>query len=410
MWFQVIRKIILALLAVAVLAGLAMTAGSRADAATSLPYGVTLSGLQSGMSTTQLEAEISAVHDFWNSNTVRLQVEQDKLVWKSGNCPINTDPVCGPYKAQIQTVVNYALGLGLNVVINDQTEEAPNYTANEPLPTHATTVFWQNIAPLWGGNANVAYDLFNEPRIGGTGSAAWDIWRNGGTASDGNSYTGMQFELQTVRNSGNNPVWAEGLDAGGTLNGIVDHSPSNVGTHQLSDPDHLLNYSFHHPMNTGSGFNSTSWFDDFGYLAKMAGYRVSDGEFNNSVDGTQYCLSNFPSVWDGYNAYLAGKSVGMTVWTIGPVGTVNGIAQTAINAVPGTNGSVRAAVQSNAVASGSAGWSQSAPTTLDLNTEQAYTPPATEQGSPSMAWNCDNSNHASMGQDGQDWYVSQGAP
>jgi hypothetical protein len=395
---------------------LGTTAGGAQHASASTtgqPYGITLSGLQGGMSTTQLEAELQAVASSWNSDTVRLQVEQDKLVWKSGNCPISTDPVCGPFFQQIKDVTNFALGLGLKVVINDQTETANGYTADEPSPTHATEVFWKNVAPVWAGNSNVIYDIFNEPRgatLHSPGTAtSWGLWRNGGVFQDGNTYLGENTIVNYIRGLASNPtnnLWVEGIGAAGTLDGILNGTGTpGIAQDQVSDPDHNVTYAFHHPDDIGAGQNSTSWWQDFGYIkTNFTGYRVVDGEFNNSVDAGQFCWSTYPSIWPNFKSYLDNKGVGMTGWTIGPVGTVNGIANQPI--IAGPSGQANTANVTNG-ANGEE-WSLSAPTTADLNTPQAYETPATQQGNPSMAWACGNDNDASAGQDLFNWYGTNG--
>lgn len=390
-----------------------LTGATSASAAVSgYPTGVTLSGLQSGMSTTQLEAEIQAAASApWNVSDIRLQVEQDKLTWKSGNCPINTDPVCGPYLQQIKDVVNYALGLGLTVVINDQTETAPNYTADEPAPTHATEVFWSYVAPVWAGNSKVVYDIFNEPRgatLASPGTAtSWGLWRNGGKFQDGNTYLGENTIVNYIRGLGSNEtnrLWVEGLGAAGTLDGILNGTGTpGIAQDEVSDPLHSITYAFHHPDDIGAGQNSTSWWQDFGYIVNHSGnFSVIDGEFNNSVDGGQFCWSGFPGIWGnvstGYKQYLQGKNVGMTVWTFGPVGTVNGVNNVPLHAVSNTNGAIDMSGVTPNDANGTS-WSMSAPTSLSLNTPAAYAVPATEQGSPSQSWACGATNDASMGQD-----------
>lgn len=73
------------------------------------------------MATTEVaEAETQAIHDAWDANTVRLQIEQDKLTGSDGSCKL-TATGCLAYYQEIQAVVNYGLRLGLTVVINDTT-------------------------------------------------------------------------------------------------------------------------------------------------------------------------------------------------------------------------------------------------------------------------------------------------
>jgi endoglucanase len=191
-------------------------------------YGFSLSELQAGPAseaTIQVaEAEVQAIHDAWHANTVRLQIVQDELAGTDGSCALTADG-CLAYYQEIQAVTNFALGLGLTVVINDTTSSASGPTASEQMPTQATEVVWKDIAASYAGNPHVIFDLFNEPLVpGGDGAAQWRVWRDGGQIGDV-SYLGMQTVLSYIRNTlrATNMVWAEGLLYAGTLNGIAAH-------------------------------------------------------------------------------------------------------------------------------------------------------------------------------------------
>lgn len=383
--------------------GVAQAGPASASTAPTPFYGLSLSELQDGpvgSATTQVaEAEVQAIHDAWNANTVRLQIAQDELTGADGSCKLNTGSSCLAYYQEIQTVVNYALTLNppLTVVINDTTEAAPGFTANEPLPTRATEVFWKDIAAAYAGNQQVIFDLFNEPRgLGGTGATQWQGWRNGADLN-GTSYLGMQTVLNYVRNKlgANNTVWADGLDAAGTLNGIaahnasgtVDGAPGSVGTYALSQNGDAVTgpliYTFHHPMGDQT---TTAWWRDFGYLPAL-GYSVMNGEWNNAVDGSDYCWSDAPTSIPAYLSYLAGQAgqqIGLTGWELGP----------------------------NINSAGVVTWSQSTPfdytnPTLADN-PASYETPTTLSGNPAMTWDCTNSNDAGSGQSLQQWFGTQG--
>jgi hypothetical protein len=387
--------------------GAAQAGPASASAAATPYYGLSLSELQDGpvgsATTAVAEAEVQAIDDAWNANTVRLQIEQDKLTGADGSCSLTSGP-CFAYYQEIQNVVNYALSLGvqvpgqpLTVVINDTTETAPGYTLSEPLPTHATEVFWKDIAAKYAGNPRVIFDLFNEPRgLGGTGSSQWQGWRNGATLND-NNYLGMQTVLSYVRNKlqAPNMVWADGLDAAGTLNGIaahnasgtVDGAPGSVGTYALSQSGDAVTgpliYTFHHPMGYQT---TTAWWRDFGYLPAL-GYTVMNGEWNNAVDGQDYCWSDAPNSIPAYLNYLAGQAgqqIGLTGWELGP----------------------------NINSAGVLTWSQSTPFDYTNSTladsPSSYETPTTLDGNPSLAWDCNNSNDAGSGQSLMNWFATQG--
>ncbi len=385
--------------------GVAQAGPAWASAAPTPYYGLSLSELQVGpvgsATVSVAEAEVQAVHDAWNGNTVRLQIEQDELTGADGSCKLTTGSSCLAYYQEIQTVVNYALQLPppnqLTVVINDTTLPAAGFTASEPLPTHATEVFWKDMAAAYAGNPRVIFDLFNEPRgLGGTGATQWQGWRDGANLN-GVSYLGMQTVLSYVRNKlkAPNMIWADGLDAAGTLNGIaahaasgtVDGAPGSVGTYALSqsgdDVTGPLIYTFHHPMGDQT---TTAWWRDFGYLPAL-GYSVMNGEWNNAVDGSDYCWSDAPTSIPAYLSYLAGQTgqqIGLTGWELGP----------------------------NINSAGVLTWSQSAPfdyTNPTLaDSPSSYETPTTLSGNPPMTWDCSNSNDAGSGQLLHDWFGTQG--
>lgn len=341
-------------------------------------------------------AQVRAVHDAWHANTVRLQIEQDKLTSADGSCSV-TSGVCLAYYQEIQAVTNLALGLGLTVVINDDTEPVPGFPANEPMPTRATEVFWKDIAAVYAGNPRVIFDLFNEPHVpGGDGASQWRLWRDGGQIGQG-SYLGMQTVLSYIRTTlrATNMVWAEGLDAAGTLNGIASHSAAgtvegargSVGGFALSQAGDAVTgplvYSFHHPDGLQT---TTAWWRDFGYLAAQ-GYAVVDGEWNSAVDNTDYCWESAPTAIPAYLKYLAAKHIGLTAWELGPKVFRN-------------------------VTPYDVTWSQSAPfdytNPVLAGSPTSYETPTTLTGNPSQPWGCPDSNNAGPGQLLRDWFASQG--
>jgi hypothetical protein len=378
-------------------------AGSApASAAPTSFYGISLSELQVapvGMATTEVaEAETQAIHDAWDANTVRLQIAQDKLIGIDGSCKLAATG-CLAYYEEVQAVANYALRLGLTVVINDTTLPSPGFTTNEPLPTQATEVFWKDIAAAYAGNPHVIFDLFNEPRgPGGAGAAQWRVWRDGG-AVDGSSFLGMQTVLSYIRNTlkAPNMVWADGLNGAGTLNGIaphaasgtVDGAPGSVGSYALSQAGDAVTgplvYAFHHPMGNQT---ITAWRRDFGYLPAL-GFSVMDGEWNNAVDRTNFCWDDAPTTIPAYLKYLATERIGLTGWELGPQ----------VNSAVGAIGK-------------SVNWSLSTPFNYPnaslADSPASYGTPTTTSGKPAMTWRCSNSNDAGAGQVLHDWFAQQG--
>lgn len=132
---------------------------------------------------------------------------------------------------------------------------------------------------------------------------------------------------------------------------------------------------------------TTAWWRDFGYLPAL-GFTVMDGEWNNAVDGGQYCWADAPTSMPAFLSYLARKQVGLTVWEIGP----------RVNSAVATTGS-------------SVTWAQSAPfdyhNTLLADAPASYETPTTTSGNPAQPWNCSHSNDAGSGQVVMNWFAAQ---
>ena len=155
---------------------LAMLGATAAHASTealqpssAIPHGITLDGLQdwlppqaafdrnialSSGRIARMEEQIHAARYAWNANVVRFQIVQDKLVGASG------EMFSAVYMQDIRTVTDYALNLGLQVVLNAQTETTAGFIRNESLPTQATRSFWQHIMTSYKNNPQVIFDLF----------------------------------------------------------------------------------------------------------------------------------------------------------------------------------------------------------------------------------------------------------
>jgi hypothetical protein len=82
--------------------------------------------------------------------------------------------------AAIESDVSAAEQYHLVVVLNDNTEFAPRATwSAQHGPTHATEIFWQDLAGLYGHDPQVIFDLLNEPRTYAPGMSQaqeWQLW------------------------------------------------------------------------------------------------------------------------------------------------------------------------------------------------------------------------------------------
>lgn len=259
--------------------------------------GITISSLQGYLLFTKAAAaQIAAVHcmprlhpgcehHHWQGNTVRLQIEQDKLVGANGD-KFNSD-----YARIIRQVVGRALRYHEYVVLNAQTEQTVGYGLNEPMPTLATFRFWQYFTKLYGTFPHVVFDLFNEPR-----ESSWDEWR-----------ADFQALVDNIRHEGSlNQLWVEGRTWGSTLQGVP-----------------LLNgkgivYSYHHPgcpHQYQCPVTEKTWWDAFGSYAAR-GVPVVNGEFVNFTGG--YVWAYATETVTKYLLDLHKWHIGVIAWSLQP--------------------------------------------------------------------------------------------
>jgi hypothetical protein len=256
--------------------------------------GLTIATLENWvLYTRSAEAQIRAARA-WHVNTVRLQIVQDKMVGAAGKSYSQR------YANTVRAIVHYALGHGLFVVLNAQTEISLHWIDNENLPTAVTYAFWRHMTALYGHNPRVIFDLFNEPRY-----CNWPQWQ-----------AAFQPLVSHVRAEGSrNQFWVEGINWGSTLDGLpLLHGQGIV-------------YSFHHP---GSPWPCTphacgapqrlpvsvaTWDSAFGDLAAQ-GVPVVDGEFVNFMGG--YYWPRSTQMVTRYFQYLSYHHVGVVAWSLQP--------------------------------------------------------------------------------------------
>jgi hypothetical protein len=278
-----------------------------------VPYGITVPDLANYPWTSQkapgyvadADNKILATADSWCANTVRLQVSQDNLLGLNG-AGFNTS-----YLNVLKAVVGYAESFGLVVVLNDQTETAPDDVTYQLGPTPGTETFWKDMIGPFGSDKQVIFDLFNEPRTYSSGmseSQMWGLWHNGGTFQ-GAKYIGMAKLAADVRAAGApNLYWVEGPDYSATFGGLE----RNGGL--LTSPNVV--YAIHHPQG---GHNTASWYLDFGYLINTGAAPVVDGEWTNYRPWgkpNSECWGDAPGKVPEYLEYLYGHGIGMTAYQL----------------------------------------------------------------------------------------------
>jgi len=276
--------------------------------------------------------KIDATAGAWCGNTIRLQVSQYNVTPGGSTCDTSF------LSQALDPEVREAEADGLVVVINDTTESDPS-AAVEKDPTSATFKFWNCVdhhAEAWPGGVaygqdpQVIFDVFNEPRAdactSSNGLYDMSLWRNGGTVNECGqnnvAYQGMDAVAYHIRQDGaQNLLWVEGPGTGNTLAGL---DPPGGPSYLIADSLHRVVYSIHHPYASASTpANSTTWWDEFGYLIdhpQPAGIApVMAGEWTNTTAVTQnnpYCWPDAPTSVPAFLSYLQKLGVGLNAYQL----------------------------------------------------------------------------------------------
>ena len=207
----------------------------------------------------------------------------------------------------IKGEVTTALGDGLVVVINDQTEGGGNpYFPG--MPTAQTEAFWKVMSGVYGSNPDVIFDLFNEPRraVFPTEAGTWRFWKHGGVY-EGHHFIGMEPLARYIRGLGaRNLFWIEGPHTAGTLDEVVSHQITGAGP---------VEYAINHPGGPNAPHDSAEWYARFGKAAGKV--PMTDAEWTN-YSSTRACWADAPTSVPAFLHYLARHGMGLIAWTLTP--------------------------------------------------------------------------------------------
>jgi len=236
----------------------------------------------------------------WNANAVRIPLNEDCWLGINGVAAAYGGDA---YKGAIAAYVHLLLANGVYPIL-DLHWTAPGdtqATGQEPMPdTDHSVTLWTDVATMFRGEANVIFELFNEPWPDGDQDtdAAWDCWQNGGTCS-GVSYpvAGMQTLVTAVRATGaGNLVLLGGVEYSNGLSQWVQRKPS--------DPANNLAVAWHiYPENQCNA--EACWDGDAGPAATAAAFPIVATEIGDSN-----CDATFPTsvmTWldkNGSQSYL----------------------------------------------------------------------------------------------------------
>jgi hypothetical protein len=194
--------------------------------------------------------------------------------------------------------VRFARQAGLTVMVAVQDEtHVPGEKAID-LPDDGTRRVWREIAPQFGQDRGVMYELLNEPQLPPS-PQNWKRWAEA-----------MMATIRVVRESGaTNVVIADGLGVGQ----VIDGAPL------LADPQ--VAYSSHPYALHPEGQTRQVWDGKFGNFSRRAPVIITEW-----LSGAYYCDANTPKSTVEFLQYLQNHGIGLEVglwdWAPGGFGSV----------------------------------------------------------------------------------------
>ena len=213
------------------------------------------------------------------ADSVRFQVAQP------GMDPQNAlyDPA---YAGRAIGAVKAARAAGLTVILSIQDEVQTGEPVPSPLPNDATRRIWTYLAPIYGYDPGVLYELYNEPSPQPS-AQNWSAWADA-----------MNETIRTVRRAGGrNVVVADGLGAAQHLDGAP----------LLSDPLGQIAYAAHPYANRQADQTEPVWEAKFGAFARLAPTIVTEW-----LPG-YFCDADTPASTVAFFDYLTRLNVGLEI-------------------------------------------------------------------------------------------------
>lgn len=264
-----------------------------------------LSGRYVGASAHFSAAELEAARAR-HADLIRFQVSQYGLDPE--------DPLYSrTYAGQVRSAVESARALGLTVIVSLQAESPAGRDRVCPLPDGSAERAWQQLAPMFAGDAGVMLELFNEPSLLAS-PTSWQLWQYGGPVMQNGAVTcqavGMQALIDDLRaDHADNVVILPGLGGEGTLAGTPTLTdPANPSSPQFA-------YGIHYPsLSAGIG----RWDSHFGEASASVPVIVTEWYANSF----HLCSAGEPQRAAWLLAYLASKQIGVVGYSFDVPGTI----------------------------------------------------------------------------------------
>jgi Cellulase (glycosyl hydrolase family 5) len=244
--------------------------------------------------------KIVAAARFWHANTIRLQVAWEHLFNPDGS-------VDTAYVGMVDREVDLIDSNHMVAIITEQTERY----GGSLMPDSNSLRFWRFMADHYRSNPMVFFDLFNEPRLPGTTTTVWKIWRDGGTFSSPSgpvTYVGMQELVGTIRGQGaSNVVIAEGIQKDHDLAGLPAFALA--GTNIAYGVEPSLRRTG--PVKDAS---SPEWQSNWGTLSER--YPIMMEAFLDSPQ-SDACNPTSPTLFPDLLSYLQANHLGLLFFTLG---------------------------------------------------------------------------------------------
>lgn len=188
--------------------------------------------------------------------------------------------------------IHAARGAGLTVIVSIQDEVQTGVATKAPLPDVATQRVWRELAPIFGQDRGVLFELYNEPNLAPnapvTAPPTPEQWRQWEAA--------MNSVITEIRALGAvNVVVADGLANAQQLSGAP----------KLQDPLNQYAYASHPYAGSAKEQTPAAWATKFGDFAATAPVIVTEWGIG------YYCDNNTPGSTVAFLQYLQQKGIGL---------------------------------------------------------------------------------------------------